>query len=192
MVILVVLLLVVGLIAVHAYRNRSGPRPSPEELHHQLVAAASSISGVAAGVRCQTYDESKLDRDDDKIIGFVRPWYEGVLEHYTVIKYAQCEALADFVAAHGRHADFAEVVAVHALTHESMHMRGIRDEAQAECAAMQRDAGMARILGASDDDARDLAHRYWTDGYPGMPVDYRTPDCAPGAALDEHRPDAPW
>jgi hypothetical protein len=81
---------------------------------------------------------------------------------------------------------------VHVLTHETMHMAGSTDEAIAECRAVQRDAAMARRLGADAADARALAARYWREIYPAMPDNYRTGQCAPGAALDEQLPDAPW
>ena len=85
-----------------------------------------------------------------------------------------------------------EVIAVHVLTHESMHMRGITGEAQAECAAVQRDAQTAWLLGANAADATALARSYWRLVCPRMPDDYRTVDCGASAALDEHLPDAPW
>ena len=40
--------------------------------------------------------------------------------------------------------------------------------------------------------ATALARSYWTGFYPRMPDGYRSPDCGPGAGLDEHLPDAPW
>ena len=49
-----------------------------------------------------------------------------------------------------------QVVAVHVLTHETMHMVGITNEAQTECAAVQRDAQMAVALGASPAEAQAL------------------------------------
>ena len=89
-----------------------------------------------------------------------------------------------------------EVIAVHVLTHEAMHMAGIVDEARAECAAVQRDAQTARLLGASPADATLLAGRYWRTVYPLMPDGYRTRidarDCGPGGKLDEAGQDAPW
>jgi hypothetical protein len=81
---------------------------------------------------------------------------------------------------------------VHVLTHESMHMRGLTDEAAAECAAVQRDAMTARLLGADATAATALARSYWTQMYPRMSDDYRSGECTPAGPLDEHLPDAPW
>jgi hypothetical protein len=84
------------------------------------------------------------------------------------------------------------VVAVHVLTHEAMHLAGVVDEAAAECAAVQRDAHTARLLGAAPADAAALATSYWQRVYPHMPDGYRSGDCRPGGAMDEGRDDAPW
>ena len=70
-----------------------------------------------------------------------------------------------------------------------MHMRGETDEAAAECQAMQRDAAMARELGASPAAAAALAASYWRIDYPRMPDDYRSGECRPGGQMDEHLPD---
>jgi hypothetical protein len=78
------------------------------------------------------------------------------------------------------------------LTHESIHVTGVRDEAQTECAAMQLDAGMAERLGASPQAAADLAIAYWREIYPRMPASYRSEECVLGGALDTGRQDAPW
>jgi hypothetical protein len=56
------------------------------------------------------------------------------------------------------------------LAHEAMHMAGLMREDTAECAAVQRDARAARLLGASPADARALALAYWRTVYPAMPT----------------------
>jgi hypothetical protein len=49
-------------------------------------------------------------------------------------------------------------------------MAGRLDESAAECAAVQRDARTARLLGASGGEARALAAAYWRTVYPAMPA----------------------
>ena len=85
-----------------------------------------------------------------------------------------------------------QVVVVHVLTHEAMHLAGLVAEAAAECAAVQRDAQTARLLGAAPADAAALAAAYWREVYPQLPEGYRSSDCRPGGAMDERRTDAPW
>ena len=53
---------------------------------------------------------------------------------------------------------------MHVLTREAMHLAGRLDEAAAKCAAVQRDARTARLLGAAGADAAGLAAAYWRDG----------------------------
>jgi hypothetical protein len=51
---------------------------------------------------------------------------------------------------------------------------------------------MARLLGAEDTDADELARYYWESIYPRMPDGYRSDSCGPGRALDKNLPNAPW
>jgi hypothetical protein len=78
------------------------------------------------------------------------------------------------------------VVAVHVLTHEAMHLSG----RLGECAAVQRDAHTARLLGAGPADAAAPAGAYWRNIYPLMPGGYRSGDRRPGWPLDEGLADA--
>src|SRR4029450_3526010 len=76
-------------------------------------------------------------------------------EAWALIKRDQCRHLAAYVrSGHGRPSR-DQVVAVHVLTHEAMHLSGRLDEAVAECAAVQRDAHTARLLGAGPAEAGD-------------------------------------
>jgi hypothetical protein len=155
----------------------------------RLSRVASMLVGAPATVHCQPLSRAMVDATGD--LGHVRI-VDGELEHATLIKNEQCRLLARYAAGDQDDPSPDEVVAVHVLTHESMHMRGILDEAQAECAAMQRDTSTATALGADEAHAHALAIRYWLTVYPHMPDAYRTADCAPGGPLDERLPDAPW
>jgi hypothetical protein len=166
----------------------------PTYLRHReedrLSSVATQLAGVEAKVHCQTIGGEMVDLGSE--LGWVRWGPDGVPEHQTLIKRGPCRALHAYMASSKQQPSDDEVVAVHVLTHESMHMRGLTSEAQAECAAMQRDARTARLLGADEAAARALTHRYWTQMYPQMPDDYRSGDCLGGGPLDEHLPDAPW
>jgi hypothetical protein len=156
---------------------------------HRLSRVASYLVGAPATVHCQSLSASMIDTTDE--LGHVNV-VGGVLAHSTQIKNEQCHLVARYVADSKANPGRDEVVAVHVLTHESMHMRGILDEARAECAAVQRDELTAEQLGATPDEARALAVRYWLTVYPWMPDAYKTRDCGPGQELDEHLPTAPW
>ena len=166
----------------------------PGYLRHReetsLSAVATTLVGASATVRCQSFGQELVDLGSE--LGYVRYGADGVPEHRTLIKRGPCKALNAYRRSDKRHPTDDEVVAVHVLTHEAMHMRGVTVEAAAECAAVQRDELTARLLGADDAEARELARRYWLLDYPRMPDDYRSSDCAPGAPMDEHLASAAW
>lgn len=159
-------------------------------LEHRLSNAASRLVGATVHVHCQGYAGSFVDAEFEP--GYVRFDANGNPERATTIKADECSHLRSYLRSSKARPSPDEVVAVHLLTHEAMHMSGITDEARAECAAVQRDARTARLLGAAPDEAMALARAYWSSFYPRMPDGYRTPDCASGATLDEHLADAPW
>jgi hypothetical protein len=157
---------------------------------HRLAAAATALIGVKVTVHCQTAGQAFIDVGAE--LGYVKWGPGGVPEHRTLIKRDQCGDLRAYLRSSKSHPSLDQVLAVHILTHESMHMSGITNESLAECAAVQRDVRMAELLGADPDEARMLARTYWIQVYPNLPDDYRTSDCRPGGRDDEHLPDAPW
>jgi hypothetical protein len=77
-----------------------------------------------------------------------------------------------------------QIIAVHVVVHEAMHVAGEFSEPTAECWAMQHDAEAAEFLGAGPEDARALAEAYYTQIYPTMSADYRSEGCRPDGDLD--------
>lgn len=158
-------------------------------LESTLEGAASQVAGGPVGVHCQTSGETWTDLGTE--LGYVKWGPGGVPERTTLIKYGVCADLRSWLSSDKKIPRPDQVVAVHVLTHETMHMIGITNEAQAECAAMQRDARMAQALGATPAQAQVLARRYWVEVYPQMPEGY-TGGCGPGGQWDEHLGVAPW
>ncbi len=78
----------------------------------------------------------------------------------------------------------AKLLAVHVLGHESMHLAGVVDEAEADCLAAQVDAFVATALGADPRFARSLAREYWAYYYRSQDRRYRSPNCHDGGTLD--------
>lgn len=157
---------------------------------HRLEAAAQHLTGTPVTVHCQDGAAAFVDAGAE--LGYVKFDSDGVPERSTLIKRDQCHFLDEYMSGDRSRPTEDEIVAVHVLTHESMHMRGERVEAIAECEAVQRDAITAQALGATPEQAMLLARRYWIAVYPRMPDGYVTPDCRPGGPLDEHLPTAPW
>jgi hypothetical protein len=157
---------------------------------HRLNSAASVVAGVEVSVHCQGAGEAAVDIGPE--LGYVRFGADGVPERHALMKWKPCRDLASWLGSDRRRPSRGQLIAVHVLTHEAMHMAGTTDEAITECKAMQRDAVMARELGADAEAAQALAVRYWREIYPAMPDAYRTSNCAPGGPLDEHLPTPPW
>ena len=158
-----------------------------DRLEERLAHAAADLVGAPVTVHCQSVGGALVDASAE--LGFVRFGPGGVPEHAASLRYEPCRDLRAYLRHHGRRPTADQIVAVHVLTHEAMHMRGETGEAAAECEAVQRDARTARDLGAAPWDAAALAAAYWRLDYPRMPDDYRSGACAPGGELDEHLPD---
>lgn len=160
-----------------------------DRLEHRLAAAAGTLAGGRVTVHCQTASQTFVQAGGD--LGYVRWGPDGVPERSTVLSYETCRDVRRWLASGKDHPSLDEVVAVHVLTHEAMHMAGLKNESHAECAAVQRDARTAAALGATPAEAAALARRYWSDGYPRLRDDYRD-GCGPDGKYDEHLPAAPW
>ncbi|HET9658293.1 MAG TPA: hypothetical protein VFP72_23275 [Kineosporiaceae bacterium] len=159
-------------------------------LERRLSAAASSVVGRPVEVRCQTLGQTWLEAHGE--LGYVEVGADGRPNRWTVIALQACADLSAWLGSDRRHPTRDQIVAVHVITHEAMHVAGILDEARAECAALQRDARLARALGATPEQALDLARRYWRQVYPQLSDAYRSTACRPAGELDEQLPDAPW
>lgn len=159
-------------------------------LEGRLSHAASNLLGMHVEVDCQTLTGSALDMGRE--LGYVKWGPGGIPEHKTLIKHQQCNDLHAYLDSSKQRPNAAQILAVHVLTHESMHMSGITSESIAECDAMQHDTTMAEDMGATPAAAHALAVTYWLTVYPDMPDGYTSGDCRPGGSLDLHLPDAPW
>jgi|GEM_PF-2289447 len=89
-------------------------------------------------------------------------------------------------------ASLAQIVAVHTITHEAAHLAGVRDEAKAECLAIQRDTVTMTALGATPVVAAGQVKTYLSAVYPRLPDAYRSDQCADGGALDMTPADGTW
>ena len=175
-----------GLLAVAA----TVPVVRAARLEDRLSAAASTLVGSPVRVDCQSRGQEMTDLGHE--LGWVAYDEVGRPQPRALIKRRPCSALREYLGSDKDSPSHDQVVAVHVLGHEARHMAGQTVEAEAECAAVQRDALTARLLGATPEQARALARTYWLEVYPDMPDAYRTAECAPGMRLDEHLPDAPW
>jgi hypothetical protein len=70
------------------------------------------------------------------------------------------------------------------LSHEAWHLRGVVDEAQTQCYAVQTAEAVALALGVSPPDARVIAARVALDEARAPRGEYHSPACRPGGAYD--------
>lgn len=152
-------------------------------------AARRLLDRTNVHVDCQRLFGTLIDASGTE--GHVNWTADGSLPTHAHLTWSTCHNLAKWRrGGHKATARNDQIVAVHVLAHEAMHVSGVYDEARAECYAIQRDSDMARLLGASKAQADALALRYWQEDYPRMRSDYRSSDCAPGGSMDLH-PDTP-
>ncbi|WP_456847341.1 hypothetical protein, partial [Cellulomonas sp. P5_C6] len=92
-------------------------------VEHRLQRAAVEIAGGPVQVHCQGLGQAFLDLGPE--LGFVRWGPGGVPERSTLIKQAPCAHLRAWLWSTKSRPTLDQVVAVHVLTHETMHMVGI-------------------------------------------------------------------
>jgi hypothetical protein len=79
-----------------------------------------------------------------------------------------------------------------ALAHESFHLRGVRDEAAAECYGLQSTAFVARALGTPAAYAQRLATYTFWNVRPPVDYGYFSPECRDGGKLDLRPQTSRW
>lgn len=70
------------------------------------------------------------------------------------------------------------------LAHESWHLRGLTDEGQTQCHAVQTIELTARLLGVSTADANIVAQSVAADDAAAPRDEYHSPECRPGGRFD--------
>jgi hypothetical protein len=114
-----------------------------------------------------------------------------------VFQHPWCGRLMDYLK-HPERASSEELFSMQIFVHEAMHIRGERNEASAECQALQRYARGAKLLGVPDDIAKANGMAFYTNYYKNratqgiMSSQYYSDQCAPGKALDEKLVDSTW
>lgn len=153
-------------------------------------AVASRLAERPVRIECQRFGGALLDVTNE--LGYVEFDASGNPRETGRLERSTCTHVRDYL--HGDHSspDLDQVIAVQVLAHESYHLAGIRSEPETECRAMQRLDEVAAWLGATPEQARALADRYWTEVYPRMRSDYRTGDCEDGGLLDLTPDDTSW
>jgi hypothetical protein len=173
-VLLVAAVPVFGLLAIHHERHLNEDR---------LGRVASRIAGREVEVHCPGTLEKLVEISPHA--GSVYFDGNGQPADYTELNDATCSTLDDFAEGDTDDADSLRVAqALHVLAHESIHLSGIRNEAQADCFGFQQTAFAAEELGAPPEEAQRYAELAVIERARGAPPEYRSPECHDGGMLD--------
>lgn len=157
--------------------------------HRYTQVAREAVARDDVRVTCQRTLSSLVDISGN--LGYVPYPPDGSAPPAAFLRNDTCGHLADYLDSM-RAPTLDQVRAVHVLTHEIQHLAGQRNEALAECEAVQRNHRTAAALGATAAQARGLAATYFREHYPRNTATYSHPGCEPGGKLDENLPDAWW
>jgi hypothetical protein len=81
---------------------------------------------------------------------------------------------------------------IRVLAHEAWHLRGITNEAETECYALQTTALTARRLGATPEEAQAVALWNTRRVYPYLPSSYQSSECRDGGNFDLRQDTTGW
>lgn len=185
------------LVGFQPANTRALPEKSGEALESRIEpefgAVASALVETDVEVRCWS------QKDWEALIGEMKRFTNGRIGEGAVgfaghgddrlnLAPEICEGLVALRYENARPTDREEVaylaVAVQTLMHEAQHVRGVVNEAGAECYGLQMTRDAARRLGANRAYAATLARTYWTEVYELLPAEYRSDECRDGGALD--------
>ena len=123
--------------------------------------------------------------------GYVPYEEDGSLPKKAQLMRDVCQDLGNWVRSDKKHTSMKEITALHVFVHETMHLDGIYNEAQAECESMQRTEEAAELFGAPAGTGQRMAKAYAQAIYPNMPDNYRG-GCAQDGAGDDTPGDGIW
>lgn len=172
-------------------------------LDHRLSGVAGEIAGRPVSVDCPGFLRGLVDISSGGSVMFDATGKPGNTTH---LEPSVCRDLSAYGATRKR-ADFAcvfgtapcpdkaerAVYAALVLSHESQHLRGIRDESAAQCYAIQMLAQVAARLGSPPAEASAVAAHYLAVEQPRMSADYSlSSDCVDGGSLDLNPQSTGW
>jgi hypothetical protein len=184
----VLLVTVVG-VALFAYAynvDRSAGWPSVSKANRaraeqRFTAEAARIAGHPVTVRCDdSYAFTGVGSDAAGVAFIPR--------NLAYLEPTICRSLYRIAYEHEVGARDEAAFAISVLAHEATHLRGIRNEAETECYALQEGVGLGERLGLSAATARDLMNAQRNTDLSDASVarlDYRLPaECRNGGSLD--------
>jgi hypothetical protein len=188
--------------------NDDGPLPTlggiteVSRIEPLYSRVASRLAGHPAEVRC--WSAADWSKRGEEVTG----WTDGHarLGHWSAyvsidrermnVSPSVCAALGQWVYARrwpaNRYDGYYFAWSVKLLAHEVQHLRGVKDEATANCYGLQSIRATAAALGLDDEKARFLADYAWRHIYPDESRRYRSEECRDGGKLDLHPQSSAW
>lgn len=158
---------------------------------HELATVASEIAGRKVDVHCPGILERVVGGNPNAGTVFFDD--AGRPANFTDLDEQTCSTLDRFADGKTGAGDDAEVArALHVLAHESSHLAGVRNEAEADCYGLQRTAVVAEDLGADPAEAERLARIALDERRVTAPPEYRSAECRDGGALDLDPTSSVW
>jgi hypothetical protein len=140
-------------------------------VHTQAVASkvVRDVSGKAGGYAyCERVSEAFFD-------GGIRSGEVVSNEpDKAFLAWQTCEDFKAFLFSNHESISESQLIAVHVIVHEAIHVSGDYNEASTECKAMAQDARILMSLGMSSANADAAALRYRTGVYPRLGSEYRS------------------
>lgn len=174
-----------------------GGRTRVSRVEPKFTDAAKELTGGDTEVRCWSPADwravasagSPYDEDDEGAIELA-----GFVADDLKIHLAPdiCDGLVQLAYGKVDGGDADVAFAVAALAHEARHTMGEQREDRTECWAVQNAERMARLLGADEKTAAELAEVYWKEVYPLGEPPYFSEACRNNGPLDLHPESDDW
>jgi len=191
-----VVVLLLGLVAFGGWQV--GRR---EQNERQLALVATEVAQREVGVDCPGFFARLIEITPNA--GWVDFDEQGLPSDQTHLSAATCESLeriwrADeppsFTCLRGMctRETLALVAGIVTLAHEAWHLRGVTNEAQTQCYAIQTTELVALRLGVRTADARAVADYVAGRDARAPAGEYHSVECRPGGSFDLHPETLDW
>jgi hypothetical protein len=155
-----------------------------------MADAITLISGEGSSVHCQRMNEAFFYANAN--LGHVRYDANGIPEKTTMMTWETCRDFRDWWDSDKTNPTDKQIIALHILTHEAVHMSGETNEATTECYSLQLMPDVAEEFGVTPAEADAMNSWYIKNVYPSLYAPYRSTDCVEGGRLDLSPRDGVW
>jgi hypothetical protein len=173
------------------------PQVRARLVEHKLKPLVSALAQRPAGARCPRYITAVFTN-----VGSVSFDANGQISNHTDLTGPICDGMKRLYTPAGRaemkclvtdgrcsKSALQSVVALSTVTHESMHLRGILDEAAAECESITEGERAGVLAGLTPEEGRMIGYVHMTAMNPNTPPQYHlTGASCPGVAAYEANP----